>query len=109
MYSRYYIAGFLALGALLAAGCGGTPQMGGDEECMTVADALWTAVNLKQTEFLDRSEAEIDRLHTTGKMPEDAFQSLTATIAVARAGQWAEARKSLKTFIRGQRPASRAT
>ena len=99
----------VALGILLfimwmALGCQRTPQMGGREECMTAADALWTAVNLKHSEFLDRSEAEIVRLHTAGVMPSDAYESLSTIIATARQGQWPDARAELKRFLRDQRP-----
>jgi hypothetical protein len=94
---------FLLASLLVAGGCGRTPQMGGDRQCMTAADALWTAVNVKEPEFLDRAEAEIQRLHAAGRMPQDAFDSLSSIIATARAGQWSDARATLKQFIRDQR------
>ncbi len=96
----------LLLGVLFVAGCSRTPQMGGNEACMKAADALWTAVNLKQPEFLDSSAAEIERLHKAGDMPLEAYESLGSIIATSREGQWTDARAALKTFIRGQRPKS---
>lgn len=98
----------LALVAATLVGCSGTPQLNGDPETLGAADALWTAVTAKRTDLLDKSAARIESLHTAGKLPEDAFQSLQAVIAQARAGQWAEARTDLKAFVKGQRPAKDA-
>jgi hypothetical protein len=94
---------WLLLAAL--AGCSGTPQLNGDEESLGAADALWTAVTAKRSDLLDKSAARIEELHTAGKLPDDAFQSLQGVIAQAREGQWAEARGALKAFVKGQRPA----
>ena len=74
---------------------------------MKAADALWTAVNIKRSDFVDQSEAEIKHLKDVGEMPQDAYDSLQAVITTARDGQWPEARKSLKKFISGQRPGPR--
>ena len=89
---------------LVATGCGRTPQMGGNHECMTAADALWTAVTAKQSELLDHSAGEIERLHQEGQMPQEAYESLSGIIRTARAGEWSKARAALKIFIQGQRP-----
>jgi hypothetical protein len=107
MKSQVLAIGLSLLGLLLTAGCNRTPQMGGNEECMTAVDALWTAINVKQTELLDHSQAEIERLHTSGAMPDGAFENLSSIVTTARAGQWPAARAALRQFIRGQRPAPR--
>jgi hypothetical protein len=104
MKSSDFAKSVLLVGVLVAGGCGRTPQMGGNRECMTAADALWTAVNVREPEFVDRGEAEVQRLHAAGTMPPDAFESLSSIIATARAGQWSDARATLKKFIRDQRP-----
>ena len=77
-----------ALTALAVAGCGGVPQMGGSEECMRAADALWTAVNLRQGELVDRSAEEITRLHSAGTLPEEPFAALTRIVEQTRGGDW---------------------
>jgi hypothetical protein len=97
----------MLVSAWMASGCQRTPQLGGQKECLTAADALWTAVNVKQSEFLDRSQAEIERLHTAGAMPSDAYESLARIIGTAREGQWSDARAALKRFLRDQRPVAR--
>lgn len=90
----------------LLAGCARTPQIGGDKECFSAADALWTAVSAKRPDLLDRSAAEVERLHAGAKLPDEAFESLSSVVSKARAGQWSDARAALKTFIRAQRPAT---
>jgi len=107
MRPRASVIGLLIACLLVTTGCGGPPQMAGNEECMTAADALWTAVNKKRTDLVDTSAAEIDRLSKAGTMPEAAYKELSEIITTARAGEWADARASLKSFIRGQRPAPR--
>ena len=86
-------------------GCGVAPQLGGNEESLAAADSLWTAVTAKKNDLVEQSAGEIEKLHAAGTMPNDAFHSLSQIVASARAGQWPEARKALKTFARGQRPA----
>src|SRR5882672_8322893 len=100
-----WMAGLVLLWFAAVSGCSHAPQMGGDKDCMTAADALWTAVNLKESDLLDRAAGEIEQLHSTGKMPEAAFVSLSSIVATARTGQWPEARNALHKFIRDQRPA----
>jgi hypothetical protein len=104
MKPRWLLVWVSALCLAAAAGCWHTPQLGGNEACMTAVDALWTAINVKRSEFVDQSDVEIKRLKDAGEMPQDAFDSLQKVVSAARAGQWPEARKSLKTFISDQRP-----
>lgn len=87
------------------AGCGQTPQLGGDEACMNAADALWTAVSAKRTDLLDQSANKIESLHSETRLPDGAFESLSNVVAIARTGEWIDARTRLRKFIRGQRPA----
>jgi hypothetical protein len=96
----------LLLSVWLVSGCQRTPQLAGQRECMKAADALWTAVNVKQSDLLDRSAGEIERLHAAGEMPPDAYENLARIIATARASQWSDARAELKKFLRDQRPAA---
>jgi hypothetical protein len=94
-----------AAGLMLVAGCNRTPQLNGDEECLGVADALWTAITAKRLELTDQCATKIEALHAAAKMPDEAFEILMGVISTARAGHWAEARIALKEFVRGQRPA----
>jgi len=105
MIRVFRISSLAVLLLVAQAGCSGTPQLNGDEESLGAADALWTAVTAKRSDLLDKSAARIDELHTAGNLPDEAYQSLQAVIAQAREGQWAEARKALKAFVKGQRPA----
>jgi hypothetical protein len=103
--ARYVL---MALAAATLCGCARTPQLNGDAESLGAADALWTAVTAKRTDLLEKSATRIDELHTAGKLPGDAFQSLQEVIEQARGGQWDDARRTLKAFVKGQRPVKRA-
>lgn len=112
---RWDARGFagLAIGAAMClalclaplAGCGDTPQLGGDDDCLAAADALWTAIGAKRADLVDQSAREIDRLHTAAKMNDEAFDALSAVVVTARAGEWSDARAALKSFVQGQRRA----
>ena len=91
-----------------AGGCGQTPQLG-NEQALAAADALWTSVTARNSELLESSAKRIEQLHDAAELPDDAFNSLTSVIALARSGKWDEARKSLKSLVRGQRPAPART
>lgn len=98
----------LAAGVLLIAfaGCSSPPQLG-DEESLGAADALWTAITSKRLALVESSAKRIEALHAEGSMSDEAFQSLTSIIEMARAEKWPEARKALKHFVSGQRPTKR--
>lgn len=84
-------------------GCRKTPQLG-SEESLGAADALWTAVTAKDLKLVDQCEQSLKRLHQDSKLSTEAFGDLEDIIAVARSGDWDEARGDLKTFVRGQLP-----
>lgn len=79
------------------------PQLGGDEDRLVAAEALWTAITSKRTPLIDASAAEIERLHTKGQLRDDAYETLSGVVASARAEDWDGARKSLKFLLSGQR------
>jgi hypothetical protein len=89
-------------------GCGATPQLGGDEECLGAADALWTAIGAQSPDLVNSSAAAVERLHNEGKMPDDAFESISEIVTMARAAEWSDARASLKSFVKGQRRAKKS-
>jgi len=91
---------------LVLADCGSTPQLGGDQECLGAADALWTAIGAQRSDLVDAAAEKLERLHSAGKMPDDAFEDISEIVAQARAGEWSDARAALKTFVQGQRPAN---
>jgi len=103
-FHRVRLAVLVVVCLSAAYGCGRTPQVG-DEECLKAADALWTAVTARRSDLLEASADRIGQLHDSARLPQDAFDRLSPVIETARAGRWAEARASLKAFIRGQRPA----
>ncbi len=89
--------------ALALAGCGGPSQLGSDEDALKAVDALYTAVSTRRIDLLDGCAARIDELHSTGKLPDGAFNQLKPLIAEARSGKWETSLRKLYDFMRGQR------
>jgi hypothetical protein len=84
-------------------GCGSTPQLGDNEDANTAADALWTAVLSRRQPLVEKSAAEIERLHKSGDLNEDAYAHLSRIVADARAEEWEDAVAGLRTLLKGQR------
>lgn len=93
----------LLVALLLCVGCGGPPQVLGDEECFKTLDALWTAVTARSPELLEQTATDLSRLHTTGKLSDAGHHELEEMIKKARAKEWETAARNLKVFIQGQR------
>jgi len=91
---------------MVLSGCGGPAQIGSDEEALKTVDALYTAVSTRRTDLLEGCAARIDELHSTGKLPDAAFNQLKSLIAEARSGQWQMSLRKLYDFMRGQRARS---
>ena len=98
MFRRW---GWLAM--LLAAGCGGSPQLGTSNESYGAVDALFTAVTARRPALLDRCEDRLRQLREDGKLPAPAAARLEGIVAEARSGEWEPAARKLAEFIRGQR------
>ena len=88
---------------LLAAGCGGPPQMGIDAETFGEVDALFTAVTSRRPALLEASQSRLQSLREKGKIAEPAAVELDRFIAKAKGGEWEPAARELAAFMRGQR------
>jgi hypothetical protein len=97
----------LVLSLLAVAGCSRTPQLAGDRDALSAADALWTAITAKDSDLLENSAAAIGKLHAEAHLTDEAYGALENVMQTARAGNWSDARAALKTFVRGQRPPER--
>jgi hypothetical protein len=95
----------IAAVVLVIAGCGGPAQIGPDEDCFKAVDALYTAVTARNPKLLDQCEQHLQGLKTAGKLPEAAFNSLSAIVRKARDGKWQPAAEDLSDFMKGQRRA----
>src|SRR4051794_9276421 len=73
-----------------AAGCSRTPQLDGDREALSAADALWTSITAKDSNLLENSAAKLDKLHTEAHLSDDAYGALESVIQTARAGNWSD-------------------
>src|SRR3954464_5410660 len=104
---RLQATAILALLLLTVAGCSRTPQLDGDREALSAADALWTSITAKDSNLLENSAAKLDKLHAEAHVSDDAYGALESVIQTAGAGNWSDARAALKAFVRGQRPPER--
>ena len=98
---RSRVVGLLIL-LLGLVGCG-PAQIGIDKEAFKAVDALYTAVSLRESPLLDRSEGDLQRLRDAGKLPASAFDALASIIQEARGGHWEPAQERLARFMKGQR------
>lgn len=99
---RVILAGML-LAAYLASGCQRPPQIMQSEKSVEAVDALWTAVTSKRPELLAQSAQDVERLHASGELGQEAYDDLTAIIGQGKSGDWEKACDGLKWFIKGQR------
>ena len=84
-------------------GCGGPSQIGSDEEALKAVDALYTAVSTRRIDLVEACAVRINVLHSTGKLPDAAFNQLKPLISEARSGNWETSLRKLYDFMRGQR------
>jgi hypothetical protein len=77
--------------------------LGSNEDAIRAADALWTAVTSRRPPLVEQSAAEVERLHKAELISPDVYSALSEVVTSARAAQWDDARKSLKSFLKGQR------
>ncbi|MDB5353441.1 MAG: hypothetical protein JWN86_4688 [Planctomycetota bacterium] len=93
----------LILMVLGLGGCGRPPSIGEDKDAFKAVDALYTAVSMREQKLLDQCDASLKSLHDSGKVPDNAFESLESITAEARAGKWETAQERLTKFMEGQR------
>lgn len=88
---------------LLVVGCGSPAQIGPDPEVFKTIDALYTAVSLRDPKLVDDCLKALTRHRDADKLPDDAFQALSAIIDEAGDGAWEDAQTRLSRFMLGQR------
>jgi hypothetical protein len=96
MYKRTVI-----LLLLLAAGCGGSPQLG--SENYRLVESLRTALSARRSDWLDENAEKIARLHDSGKLDDEQFAALNAIVEQARGGAWEEAEEAVVELAKAQR------
>jgi len=89
--------------AAAAAGCGGPPQIGVDDESFKAVDALYTAVSLREVKLVDQCQATLKGLREAKTLGEDASGALDSIIDEAKGGAWEDAQTRLARFMEGQR------
>lgn len=89
--------------ALAIGGCGGPPQIGGDDKSFKTVDALYTAVSLREVKLVDQCEGTLKDLREAGSLGEDASKALQSIIVEAKGGAWEDAQSRLARFMEGQR------
>ena len=78
-------------------------QIGVDPDAFKAVDALYTAVSLRAPKLVAQCDANLQTLHTAGKIPDAAASTLDALIARANKGEWEPAIDGLAQFMAGQR------
>jgi hypothetical protein len=99
-------AGIVTVAALLVSWLGwygSPPPMAADEEAYKVVDALFTAVNSRDSKQLERCDRQLRALKVAGRLPDKASDYLERVIIKAREGLWRPAAEQLYDFMRVQR------
>lgn len=103
---KFWIGAFSTLTALIVGWIwwsGSPPQMDYDPDAFAAVDALFTAINARNTSTLSQCEQRLATLAQNGRIPEPAASRLSEIVAIARAGDWMHSGQSLYSFIQGQR------
>lgn len=79
------------------------PQMDADENVLKTVDALFTALNNKNSQHLNDCERQLQKYRDEGSLPSSAWRNLQGIIKRARAGEWESSSKTLYDFILAQR------
>lgn len=87
---------------VLAAGCGGPPQVSHENRDLVVS--LATAVSARNTAWLDSNEQLLEKQRAEGKCSDQEYQTFTAIIAQARAGDWKSAEDAAYRLRDAQEP-----
>jgi len=86
--------------ALCLGGCTKYPQV--TFENLEYVAALRTACSAKDAEWLAKAKAEIDKQHTAGAMGDEEYAAYGEIVAVAEAGEWADAEAECVRFQKDQ-------
>ena len=93
---------WLAIVSVAAAvtGCG-RPQAASDNRQLIAS--LRTAVNTRNTEWLDKNAEIVEERRQAGQMGDAEYEEFQSIIAKARAGEWEEAEREVIKFEKAQR------
>ena len=79
------------------------PQIGQDEEVYKTVDALFTALNSRDTQRLSDCEQRLRSFRESGSLSISAAKNLDAIIKKARTGEWQTSAHKLYDLILAQR------
>lgn len=79
-----------------------TPQLNQDPEVLSALDAVFTAINSRNSKELERLDKILVSHHEEGRINLDAHQRVQAISSVAKNGEWELAAEQLYSFIERQ-------
>lgn len=82
-------------------GCG-RPQAASENRQLIAS--LRTAVNTRNTEWLEKNAKIVEERRQAGQMADAEYEEFRSIIAKARAGEWEEAQREVIKFEKAQRP-----
>jgi len=82
------------------------PQIGTEEHVFQTVDALFTALNSRDSKRLADCEQRLHDYQEDGSLPDAAANSLESIIRQARSGQWEPSAHRLYDFMLAQRRGS---
>jgi hypothetical protein len=94
-----FLVGLVLLPAL---GCDSQPQIAGENRELIVS--LATAVSARDSNWLEKNAQLMERHKAEGVLSEVEYQTFTAIVAQARAGDWDAAEAAIYALREGQEP-----
>jgi len=101
--NMHFVAACLGAIWLLSAilGCG-RPQAASENRQLIAS--LRTAVNTRNTEWLEKNAKIVEERRQAGQMADAEYEEFQRIIGKARAGEWEEAEREVIKFEKAQRP-----
>jgi len=87
---------------LLGAGCGGPPQVSGENRELIVS--LFTAVSSRNPQWLESNAQLLEKRRAEGHCSAEEFKALSEIIARAKAGEWEAAEVAVSRLRDAQEP-----
>lgn len=92
----------IALLLLAAPGCGGGPQMTGENRELIAS--LATAVSTRESKWLDKNATLVEERRAAGKCSDTEYAAFQEIIAKAKAGEWDAAQEAAYALRDAQVP-----
>jgi hypothetical protein len=97
---RHPSANWLVAILVVSAGCGGPPQVGAKN--YRLIESLRTAISARRSDWLEDNARLASKRREAGQLDDEQFAAFESIIALARAGNWADAEYEVIRLAKAQ-------